>query len=198
MHAWRTFYPDRVYSIIRGSAQKFDPLNLYKQQFFCHSSPPFFSLYGLDLGSKRSNNLYVNSVDWERHLAYKSFACYHTLLFFRSPTFEPPSSPSLSFSRHLNRNGFPSSRPTRYALFYTKLTRRCSLLCCRLLGPSRGESDARPVFSTVKLTGIPQASSRFPENTLASFEAAMRDGAEGIESGNSFHIDNVLSGCFGS
>lgn len=28
-----------------------------------------------------------------------------------------------------------------------------------------------------------QASSRFPENTLASFEAAMRDGAEGIESG---------------
>ena len=29
----------------------------------------------------------------------------------------------------------------------------------------------------------PQASSNFPENTLASFEAAMRDGAEGIESG---------------
>lgn len=28
-----------------------------------------------------------------------------------------------------------------------------------------------------------QASSRFPENTLASFEAAIRDGAEGIESG---------------
>ncbi|KAF5364071.1 hypothetical protein D9756_000161 [Leucocoprinus leucothites] len=27
------------------------------------------------------------------------------------------------------------------------------------------------------------ASSRFPENTLASFEAAIRDGAEGIESG---------------
>lgn len=30
----------------------------------------------------------------------------------------------------------------------------------------------------------PQASATFPENTLASFEAAMRDGAEGIESGN--------------
>ena len=28
-----------------------------------------------------------------------------------------------------------------------------------------------------------QASAKFPENTLASFEAAMRDGAEGIESG---------------
>lgn len=27
------------------------------------------------------------------------------------------------------------------------------------------------------------ASAAFPENTLASFEAAMRDGAEGIESG---------------
>ena len=28
-----------------------------------------------------------------------------------------------------------------------------------------------------------QASAAYPENTLASFEAAMRDGAEGIESG---------------
>jgi hypothetical protein len=30
---------------------------------------------------------------------------------------------------------------------------------------------------------IPKASAQFPENTLASFEAAIRDGAEGIESG---------------
>lgn len=30
---------------------------------------------------------------------------------------------------------------------------------------------------------IAQASAAFPENTLASFEAAIRDGAEGIESG---------------
>jgi len=28
-----------------------------------------------------------------------------------------------------------------------------------------------------------QASAVYPENTVASFEAAMRDGAEGIESG---------------
>lgn len=37
--------------------------------------------------------------------------------------------------------------------------------------------DAHP------LTCHPQASAAFPENTLASFEAAIKDGAEGIESG---------------
>ena len=31
--------------------------------------------------------------------------------------------------------------------------------------------------------GIPQASAAFPENTMASFELAIRDGAEGVESG---------------
>lgn len=36
-----------------------------------------------------------------------------------------------------------------------------------------------------------QASAAYPENTLASFEAAIRDGAEGIESGES-----TLSRCF--
>ncbi|KAF8969351.1 PLC-like phosphodiesterase [Flammula alnicola] len=36
------------------------------------------------------------------------------------------------------------------------------------------------------------ASSRFPENTLASFEAAMRDGAEGIESDVHVSADNVV------
>jgi glycerophosphoryl diester phosphodiesterase len=34
------------------------------------------------------------------------------------------------------------------------------------------------------LTLSTQASAAYPENTLASFEAAIRDGAEGIESGN--------------
>ena len=29
-----------------------------------------------------------------------------------------------------------------------------------------------------------QASAAFPENTLASFERAIRDGSEGVESGN--------------
>ncbi|PPQ70873.1 hypothetical protein CVT25_004741, partial [Psilocybe cyanescens] len=37
-----------------------------------------------------------------------------------------------------------------------------------------------------------QASSRFPENTLASFEAAMRDGSEGIESDVHVSADNVV------
>ncbi|KAF9478389.1 PLC-like phosphodiesterase [Pholiota conissans] len=36
------------------------------------------------------------------------------------------------------------------------------------------------------------ASSRFPENTLASFEAAMRDGAEGIESDVHVSADGVV------
>jgi len=36
------------------------------------------------------------------------------------------------------------------------------------------------------LTQFIQASAAYPENTLASFEAAIRDGAEGIESGISY------------
>jgi len=36
------------------------------------------------------------------------------------------------------------------------------------------------------------ASARFPENTLASFEAAIRDGAEGIESDVHCSLDNVV------
>jgi len=36
------------------------------------------------------------------------------------------------------------------------------------------------------------ASARFPENTLASFEAAMRDGAEGIESDVHVSVDNIV------
>ena len=68
--------------------------------------------------------------------------------------------------------------------------------CTTMLGTSR-----RMLFSLLKRRGTPlltiriilslslsfspiaQASAAFPENTLASFEAAIRDGAEGIESG---------------
>jgi Glycerophosphoryl diester phosphodiesterase family len=41
------------------------------------------------------------------------------------------------------------------------------------------------VKDDIPLIHLFKASSRFPENTLASFDAAIRDGAEGIESGNS-------------
>lgn len=37
-----------------------------------------------------------------------------------------------------------------------------------------------------------QASATFPENTLASFEKAIRDGAEGIESGISSRVVRLL------
>lgn len=50
----------------------------------------------------------------------------------------------------------------------------------------RGVSDSLPRRPPFVLTRV-QASASFPENTLASFEAAMRDGAEGIESGISEH-----------
>lgn len=61
----------------------------------------------------------------------------------------------------------------------TCLTR---MLYRRLLGSPWSEHSPSNhillfVHSSVK------ASARFPENTLASFEAAIRDGAEGIESG---------------
>ncbi|KAF8165680.1 PLC-like phosphodiesterase [Crassisporium funariophilum] len=46
-------------------------------------------------------------------------------------------------------------------------------------------------MSHVDLT-TQQASSRFPENTLASFEAAIRDGAEGIESDVHVSADNIV------
>lgn len=36
-----------------------------------------------------------------------------------------------------------------------------------------------------------QASAAYPENTLASFQAAIRDGAEGIESGISYRSYTV-------
>jgi glycerophosphoryl diester phosphodiesterase len=40
-----------------------------------------------------------------------------------------------------------------------------------------------PRYLLASLTLSTQASSAFPENTLAGFQAAIRDGAEGIESG---------------
>lgn len=50
-------------------------------------------------------------------------------------------------------------------------------------------------MSSVKLPecwGHRGASARYPENTLASFEAAMRDGAEGIESDVHVSVDDVV------
>lgn len=40
-----------------------------------------------------------------------------------------------------------------------------------------------PIFASAYGRATHQASAAFPENTLASFEAAIRDGSEGIESG---------------
>lgn len=55
-----------------------------------------------------------------------------------------------------------------------------------LPSPPRPALSARDDTEPSALTPPPsrnQASAAFPENTLASFEAAIRDGAEGIESG---------------
>lgn len=38
-----------------------------------------------------------------------------------------------------------------------------------------------------------QASAAYPENTLASFEAALRDGAEGIESGELLGLGTCMT-----
>ncbi|KAG6919741.1 hypothetical protein DXG01_001575 [Tephrocybe rancida] len=61
----------------------------------------------------------------------------------------------------------------------------------RLLGSPRGKSAVVPSGRNMTLTAT-QASSRFPENTLASFEAAIRDGAEGIESDVHVSKDDVV------
>lgn len=50
-----------------------------------------------------------------------------------------------------------------------------------MLGSSRCKSGVQ--VPDIQLTLLLQASVAYPENTLASFEAAIRDGAEGIESG---------------
>lgn len=69
-----------------------------------------------------------------------------------------------------------------------------------MLGPPRGECfDTLLGFGVVLPVNLElthsrcpleithtQASAAFPENTLASFERAIRDGAEAIESGESF------------
>ena len=55
----------------------------------------------------------------------------------------------------------------------------------RVLGPPRRKLPDAPMLRANERLTHPasQASAAYPENTLASFEAAMRDGAEGIESG---------------
>lgn len=50
-------------------------------------------------------------------------------------------------------------------------------------GVGHGRLSGHPL---ALLTLFIQASAAYPENTLASFEAAIRDGAEGIESGISY------------
>jgi len=52
---------------------------------------------------------------------------------------------------------------------------------------------AAPQYLPDLLTLFIQASAAYPENTLASFEAAIRDGAEGIESGISCRSYTVVS-----
>jgi hypothetical protein len=48
-----------------------------------------------------------------------------------------------------------------------------------------------PQYRPALLTLFIQASAAYPENTLASFEAAISDGAEGIESGISYRSYTV-------
>jgi phosphatidylglycerol phospholipase C len=50
----------------------------------------------------------------------------------------------------------------------------------------RGVGNVVPTYLLALLMWNTQASAAYPENTLASFEAAIRDGAEGIESGISY------------
>ena len=56
-----------------------------------------------------------------------------------------------------------------------------------MLGPpwSRSRAFSRRCANRTETCSRAQASAAYPENTLASFEAAIRDGAEGIESGES-------------
>lgn len=45
-------------------------------------------------------------------------------------------------------------------------------------------ANSTATTQTLRHSHVKQASAAFPENTLASFERAIRDGSEGIESGN--------------
>lgn len=45
-------------------------------------------------------------------------------------------------------------------------------------------ANAHSATQSLRHSHVKQASATFPENTLASFERAIRDGSEGIESGN--------------
>jgi phosphatidylglycerol phospholipase C len=56
----------------------------------------------------------------------------------------------------------------------------------------RGVShECVPRYLAALLTLSIQASAAYPENTLGSFEAAIRDGAEGIESGILYRVKTV-------
>jgi hypothetical protein len=61
----------------------------------------------------------------------------------------------------------------------------------RVLGSPRCRLWPTPQYPPTLLTLFVQASAAYPENTLASFQAAIRDGAEGIESGISYRSYTV-------
>lgn len=58
----------------------------------------------------------------------------------------------------------------------------------------RGERAFRLTRSHDARLSLVQASAAYPENTLASFEAAFKDGAEGIESGERASVRSPSSG----
>ncbi|TBU41465.1 PLC-like phosphodiesterase [Dichomitus squalens] len=89
----------------------------------------------------------------------------------------------------------PLSRPLRPALVRSpsSFTRRIRPLSAAFFH-SAMSATAAPTISKVmpECWGHRGASARFPENTLASFEAAIRDGAEGIESDVHVSVDDVV------
>ncbi|KAI9000730.1 hypothetical protein BD414DRAFT_11177 [Trametes punicea] len=69
-----------------------------------------------------------------------------------------------------------------------------SLLSRHLAGQSLTRMSSPPQRKLPECWGHRGASAAFPENTLASFERAIRDGAEGIESGVSALTPSRLTG----
>jgi hypothetical protein len=68
----------------------------------------------------------------------------------------------------------------------------------RMLGTPRCASHGSSAWCAFQALKHNQASARFPENTLASFEAAIRDGAEGLESGEPAVIFLIATECSAS
>ncbi|KAJ7129188.1 PLC-like phosphodiesterase [Mycena epipterygia] len=83
-------------------------------------------------------------------------------------------------------------------LRYRSTISSLTALSSRRLSPFRTHTLLRRGIMTRSARNLPDcwghrgASARFPENTLASFEAAIRDGAEGIESDVHVSLDDVV------